>query len=136
MSDVPRLRRFLWWISDLPIIARLWLLDRIAGPFPRPRLIEFESTAKSGCGEHSRMSMWTGLARDLGDARAERACLWRRRGLLGISIRWPLCRGLQLDDRPSDSSPEGLAVKIATFEHQVGALRGHNLGIRTVLPDE
>ena len=35
-----------------------------------------------------------------------------------------------------NSSPEGLAVKIATFEHQVGALRGHNLGIRTVLPDE
>ena len=34
MNDVPCLRRFLWWISDLPIIARLWLFDRIAGPFP------------------------------------------------------------------------------------------------------
>ncbi len=32
--------------------------------------------------------MWTGLATDLGDARAERACLWRRRGLLGISTKY------------------------------------------------
>jgi hypothetical protein len=34
MNDIPRLRRFFWWISDLSITVRLWLLDRIAGPFP------------------------------------------------------------------------------------------------------
>lgn len=34
MRDAPRLRRFLWWISDLPLVARLWLLDWIAGPYP------------------------------------------------------------------------------------------------------
>jgi len=34
MSDIPRLRRFLWWIGDLPLRMELWLVDRIAGPLP------------------------------------------------------------------------------------------------------
>lgn len=34
MSDISRLRRFFWWVSDLPLRAELWLLDRIAGPLP------------------------------------------------------------------------------------------------------
>jgi hypothetical protein len=50
MSDVPRLRRFLWWISDLPITARLWLLDRIAGPFPE--------TEADRIREHRKERLW------------------------------------------------------------------------------
>ena len=34
MSDIRSLRRFFWWLSDLPLRAELWLLDRIAGPHP------------------------------------------------------------------------------------------------------
>jgi hypothetical protein len=34
MSEIPRLRRLLWWITDLPLRAELWLADWIAGPFP------------------------------------------------------------------------------------------------------
>ena len=69
--------------------------------------------------------MWTGLARDRGDARTERACLWRRAVSSASQFGGPFCWGLQRDDCPSDPPPEGLAIKIATFEHQVGALRRH-----------
>ena len=34
MSETPYLRRFLWWIGDLPIRVESWLLDQIAGPYP------------------------------------------------------------------------------------------------------
>ncbi len=34
MSDIRRLRRLFWWISDIPLRVELWLLDRIAGPYP------------------------------------------------------------------------------------------------------
>ena len=37
MSEIPCLRRFLWWISDLQIRVEFWLLDRIAGPLPGDR---------------------------------------------------------------------------------------------------
>ena len=29
-----RLARFCGWLRDAPILARLWLFDRIAGPYP------------------------------------------------------------------------------------------------------
>jgi hypothetical protein len=29
-----RLARFCEWLRDAPILAGLWLLDRIAGPYP------------------------------------------------------------------------------------------------------
>jgi hypothetical protein len=34
MHEETRLARFVDWLRDLPILARLWLLDRIAGPYP------------------------------------------------------------------------------------------------------
>jgi len=33
VRETPYLRRFLWWIGDLPIRVELWLLDQIAGPY-------------------------------------------------------------------------------------------------------
>lgn len=32
--DIPRLTSLMWQLGDLSISARLWLLDRIAGPYP------------------------------------------------------------------------------------------------------
>jgi hypothetical protein len=32
MHEETRLTRFLYWLRDLPMLARLWLLDRAAGP--------------------------------------------------------------------------------------------------------
>jgi hypothetical protein len=34
MSEIPRLRRLLWWIGDLQIRVEFWLLDRVAGRLP------------------------------------------------------------------------------------------------------
>jgi len=60
MNEDSRLTRFLDWLRDLPTLAGLWLLDRVAGPYPERRRIEFENDARSGCVGHSRMSMLTG----------------------------------------------------------------------------
>jgi hypothetical protein len=32
--DIPSLTSLIWRLGDLSISARLWLLDRIAGPYP------------------------------------------------------------------------------------------------------
>ena len=29
---IPVWRRILWWIADRPLVFRIWLCDRIAGP--------------------------------------------------------------------------------------------------------
>ena len=34
MTEGTRLARFLDRLRDLPLLARLWLLDRAAGPYP------------------------------------------------------------------------------------------------------
>jgi hypothetical protein len=34
MHEETRLARFLDWLRDLPILTGLWLLDRVAGPYP------------------------------------------------------------------------------------------------------
>jgi hypothetical protein len=34
MHEETRLTRVLGWLRDLPILTGLWLLDRIAGPYP------------------------------------------------------------------------------------------------------
>jgi hypothetical protein len=34
MMEGTRLTRFLDWLRDLPILARLWLLDWVAGQYP------------------------------------------------------------------------------------------------------
>jgi hypothetical protein len=34
MNEDSRLTRFLDWLRDLPTLAGLWLLDRVAGPYP------------------------------------------------------------------------------------------------------
>jgi hypothetical protein len=34
MTKDSRLTRFLDWLRDLPMLAGLWLLDRVAGPYP------------------------------------------------------------------------------------------------------
>ncbi len=34
MQEDRRLTRLLDWLRDLPIRAELWVLDRIAGPYP------------------------------------------------------------------------------------------------------
>jgi hypothetical protein len=34
MHEETRLTRFLDWLRDLPMLAGLWLLDRVAGPYP------------------------------------------------------------------------------------------------------
>jgi hypothetical protein len=51
-----------------------------------------------------------------------------------------MCRSawgsLQLDDCPSDPFPDGLAVEVASFEHEVGQPRRLNFGIGSVAPNE
>ena len=34
MTEGARLTRFLGWLRNLPTLAGLWLLDRVAGPYP------------------------------------------------------------------------------------------------------
>lgn len=34
MTEGTRLTRSLDWLRDLPMLAGLWLLDRVAGPYP------------------------------------------------------------------------------------------------------
>ena len=48
MSETPYLRRFLWWIGDLPIRVELWLLDRIVGSYPKTEadLVRLEILAR------------------------------------------------------------------------------------------
>jgi hypothetical protein len=41
MEEERRLTRFLDSLRDLPMVAELWLLDRVAGPYP-----EIEGSAK------------------------------------------------------------------------------------------
>jgi len=51
MTDRPntqpgRWREFVHWILDRPLVFRLWLLDRIAGPLPETEVDQIEEQQK------------------------------------------------------------------------------------------